>query len=73
LLEELLGLQAQALQRKPFSSVDAYVEVGERATMNAKSMLIGALIVAVGVLGYLYWDSQRNTVLKVPGVTIKKN
>ena len=41
--------------------------------MNAKSMIIGALIVAVGVLGYLYWDSQHNTVLKVPGVTIKKN
>ena len=29
-----------------------------------KSMLIGALIVAVGVLGYLYWDSQHNTILK---------
>jgi hypothetical protein len=43
------------------------------ATMNGKSMLIGALVVAVGVLGYLYWDSQHNTVLKVPGVTIKKN
>ena len=33
-----------------------------------KSMLIGALIVAVGVLGYLYWDSQHNTIFKAPGV-----
>jgi hypothetical protein len=38
-----------------------------------KSMLIGALIIAVAVLGYLYWDSQNNTIVKVPGVTIKKN
>jgi len=36
-------------------------------------MLIGALIIAVAVLGYLYWDSQNNTIVKVPGVTIKKN
>ena len=38
-----------------------------------KTMLIGALIIAVAVLGYLYWDSQNNTIVKVPGVTIKKN
>jgi predicted negative regulator of RcsB-dependent stress response len=38
-----------------------------------KSMLIGALIIAVAVLGYLYWDSQNNTIVKVPGVTIKKS
>jgi hypothetical protein len=38
-----------------------------------KSMLIGALIIAVAVLGYLYWDSQNNTIVKAPGVTIKKN
>jgi hypothetical protein len=36
-------------------------------------MLIGILVVAVAVVGYLYWDSQHNTVLKVPGVEIKKN
>jgi predicted negative regulator of RcsB-dependent stress response len=41
--------------------------------VNGKSILIGALLVAVAVLGYLYWDSQQNTVLKAPGVTIKKN
>jgi predicted negative regulator of RcsB-dependent stress response len=41
--------------------------------MNGKSILIGALIIAVAVLGYLYWDSQNNTIVKVPGVTIKKN
>ena len=41
--------------------------------MNGRSMLIGALVVAVAVLGYLYWDSQHNTVVKLPGVEIKKN
>jgi hypothetical protein len=41
--------------------------------MDGKSMLIGAPIIGVAVLGYLYWDSQHNTVLQVPGVTIKKN
>jgi hypothetical protein len=41
--------------------------------MNAKSLLIGALVVAVAALGYLYWDSQHNTVVKLPGVEIKKN
>ena len=38
-----------------------------------KSLVIGALFVAVGVLGYLYWDSNYNTVFKAPGVEIKKN
>jgi hypothetical protein len=41
--------------------------------MDTRSMLIGILVVAVAVVGYLYWDSQHNTVLKVPGVEIKKN
>jgi hypothetical protein len=35
--------------------------------------IIGLLVVAVGVLGYLYWDSEHNTVFKAPGVEIKKN
>ena len=26
-----------------------------------------------GVLGYLHWDSEHNTLFKVPGVEIKKN
>lgn len=38
-----------------------------------KSFVIGALVIAVGMLGYLYWDSQHNTVFKAPGVEIKKN
>ncbi len=38
-----------------------------------RSFIIGALIVAAGVLGYLYWDSQHNTIVKAPGVEIKKN
>jgi hypothetical protein len=41
--------------------------------MDTKSFLIGALIVAVAIVGYLYWDKQRNTVeIKLPTVTIQK-
>jgi hypothetical protein len=41
--------------------------------MDTKSFLIGALIVAVAIVGYLYWDKQRNTVeIKLPSVTIQK-
>jgi hypothetical protein len=32
-----------------------------------------ALIVTVALLCYLYWDSRENTVVKLPGVEIKKN
>jgi hypothetical protein len=40
---------------------------------DMKSFMIGALLVAVVVLGYLYWDRQRNTVeIKLPNVTIEK-
>jgi predicted negative regulator of RcsB-dependent stress response len=40
---------------------------------DMKSLVIGALLVAVVVLGYLYWDRQRNTVeIKLPSVTIEK-
>ena len=38
-----------------------------------KSFVIGALVIAVGVLGYMYWDSQHNTVFKAAGVEIKKS
>lgn len=38
-----------------------------------RSLIIGALLVLVGVLGYLYWDSEHNTLFKAPGVEIKKN
>jgi hypothetical protein len=43
----------------------------KEATM--RGFVIGALVVAVAVLGYLYWDSERNTLFKAPGVEIKKN
>jgi hypothetical protein len=46
--------------------------VGE-AVMDGRSMLIGILLVTVLVLGYLYWDREHNTVLKAPGVEIRKN
>lgn len=38
-----------------------------------RGFLIGVLLVAVGVLGYLYWDSQHNVIIKAPGVEIKAN
>lgn len=42
--------------------------------MDAKSLLIGALLVAVGVLGYLFYDSQQTSVkVDVPGVKIEAN
>lgn len=40
---------------------------------DMKSLMIGALLVAVVVLGYLNWDRQRNTVeIRLPSVTIDK-
>jgi hypothetical protein len=40
--------------------------------MDSKSLMIVMLAVAVAVLGYLYWDSQRSGVeINVPGVSIK--
>ena len=40
--------------------------------MDTKSMLIGALLVAVSVLGYLYYDSQQTKVkVDLPGVKIE--
>jgi hypothetical protein len=41
--------------------------------MDGRSLLIGALVIGVAALGYLYWDSHSNTVFKAPGVEIKKN
>jgi hypothetical protein len=38
-----------------------------------RNVIIGALVVVVGVLAYLYWDSEHNTLFKAPGVEIKKN
>lgn len=40
---------------------------------DVKSLVIGALLVAVVVLGYLYWERQRNTVeIRLPSVTIDR-
>jgi hypothetical protein len=47
-------------------------EAGGRAVMDGRSMLIGILLVAVVVLGYLYWD-RENKIFKAPGVEIRKN
>lgn len=41
--------------------------------MDFKSLLVGGLVVALAVVGYLYWDRQRNTIdIKLPPVTIQK-
>jgi hypothetical protein len=66
-------LQAQALQRNGRARrlPDSWKQ--EESAMDGKSLLIGALIAGMGILGYLYWDSQHNTVVKLPGVEIKKN
>jgi hypothetical protein len=37
-----------------------------------RGFIIGALVVAVGVLGYLYWQDQQNSVsieLEAPKIT----
>lgn len=40
--------------------------------MDMKSMIIGALVVAVAILGYLYYDSQQSSVkIDLPGLKIE--
>ena len=40
---------------------------------DMKSLLIGGLLVAVVVLGYLLWERQHNTVeIKLPSIAIEK-
>jgi predicted negative regulator of RcsB-dependent stress response len=63
-------------QQTGASDVDALLTQRELRgeVMDGKSVIIGALIIAVAVIGYLYWDKQRNTVeIKLPSVTIQKN
>jgi hypothetical protein len=38
--------------------------------MDSKSLIILVLLVAIGVLGYLYWDA-RHTVLNLPNFKIE--
>jgi hypothetical protein len=40
--------------------------------MDAKTLVVVVLVIAVGVLGYLYYDSQQTAVkIDVPGVKIE--
>jgi hypothetical protein len=71
--KRLRRLQAQALQRNGPARRLSDNSKQEELVMDGKSLLIGVLLVGMGVLGYLYWDSQHNTVVKLPGVEIKKN
>lgn len=42
--------------------------------MDAKTLIVAILVVAVGVLGYLWYDSQQASVkIDVPGVKIEAN
>jgi hypothetical protein len=45
---------------------------GRSCTMDAKTLLIAALAVAVAVLGYLYYEnSKHGLVIDTPGVKIE--
>jgi hypothetical protein len=47
-------------------------QAAREAAMDAKTLLILLLIVAVGVLGYFYYDSQKHgLVIDTPGVKIE--
>jgi hypothetical protein len=40
--------------------------------MDGKSVLIGVLVLALTVVGYLYWDARRSSIeIRAPGVVIK--
>lgn len=40
--------------------------------MDVKSLVIGVLLIAVAVLGYLVWDAQQTKVkIDLPGVKIE--
>ena len=40
--------------------------------MDAKSAIIGILVVAVGVLGYMLWDANQTKVrVDLPGIKIE--
>lgn len=42
--------------------------------MDMKSLIIGALLVAVAVLGYMYYEDQQSSVtVDLPGVKIEGN
>jgi hypothetical protein len=60
--------EVDATKARPWALM---VEDSKEVTM--RGFVIGALVVAVGVLGYMYWDSEHNTLIKAPGVEIKKN
>jgi hypothetical protein len=47
-------------------------QAAREAAMDAKTLLILVLIVAAGLLGYLYYNSQRHgLVIDTPGVKIE--
>jgi hypothetical protein len=56
------------------ASAPAAASAGDEARMRTafRAFLLGGLLVAVVVLGYLYWERQRNTVeIKFPAITIE--
>ncbi|MFZ0849839.1 MAG: hypothetical protein WAO08_11630, partial [Hyphomicrobiaceae bacterium] len=54
------------------SPADTWPQSGART--DIRSFLLGGLLVAVIVLGYLFWERQRNTVeIRLPSITIEKH
>ena len=81
-----LARQAREFSLTPNRSLDFHVSgsksssaeqsrrcLGVDPMSGMKSILIGALIVAVAVLGYLYYQGRQNTIeIKLPNVSIEK-
>ena len=61
---------AQLTQQNPGVGVDDGSSAND---VTARGFFFRALVVVVGVFGYLYWDSEHNTMLKAPGIELKRN
>jgi hypothetical protein len=75
-LRVLAGGYAQSLARgSPMwhsTSARSTSSSRQEHVMDLKTLLIVALVVAVAVLGYLYYESQQNVVrVDLPGVKIE--
>ena len=72
---DILSIPARnALDEGPLLMLRELTQSWETSKMDIKTLFIGALVIAVGVLGYLYYDSQRNQVkVDLPGVKIESH
>ncbi len=44
-----------------------------RRKCNKREFVIVAIVVTLGVLGFMDWNSRQSTLVKAPGVEIKKS